>query len=289
MATSFGLGDEPVIIGEDIVTQEDVQKAVRGAGYLGNPSYTQEDVQRAVTDAGYLDLGAPPEFSRQGALAQLEADLMQESMVRDQLREEELLGQQNLKTVNTIPPVSKEMSNTDKVLNTILKHEGGFQISSKDKGNYNSAGDLVGTNFGISAPVYEKYIGKSPSVSDMKNITEDEAREIYKKSYITPVTKNLGIPPESDVFEQVVDMAVNHGYRNAVRITQRAIGNIKDDGKAGPITKKAILKAIKDNPIGFNNSLVNSRSNFYKQIVNKNPSQQEFIKGWLDRASSFIK
>ena len=210
-------------------------------------------------------------------------------MIRDQLREEELLGQQNLKTVNIVPPVSKEMSNTDKVLNTILKHEGGFQISSKDKGNYNSAGDLVGTNFGISAPVYEEYTGKTPSVSDMKNITEDEAREIYKKSYITPVTKNLGIPPESDVFEQVVDMAVNHGYRNTVRIIQRAIGNIKDDGKAGPITKKAILKAIKDNPIGFNNSLVNSRSNFYKQIVNKNPSQQEFIKGWLGRASSFIK
>ena len=31
MATSFGLGDEPVIIGEDIVTQEDVQKAVKAA------------------------------------------------------------------------------------------------------------------------------------------------------------------------------------------------------------------------------------------------------------------
>ena len=104
MATSFGLGDEPVIIGEDIYTQEDVQKAVRGAGYLGTPSYTQEDVQKAVMDAGYLD--APPEFSQQGAIAQLEADLMNDIMIRDQLREEELLGQQNLKTVNTIPPVS---------------------------------------------------------------------------------------------------------------------------------------------------------------------------------------
>ena len=80
MATSYGLGDEPAIIGGDIVTQEDVQKA--------------------VMDAGYLDLGAPPEFSRQGALAQLEADLMQESMVRDQLREEELLGQQNVEVLN---------------------------------------------------------------------------------------------------------------------------------------------------------------------------------------------
>ncbi len=181
------------------------------------------------------------------------------------------------------------MSKIDKVLDTILDHEGGFQISSKDKGNYNSAGDLVGTNFGISAPVYEKYIGKPPSVSDMKNITEGEARKIYKKSYITPVTKNLGIPPESDVFGQVVDMVVNHGYGNTVPIVQRAIGNIKVDGKSGAGTRKAISKELKDNPTGFNNSLVNSRSNFYKQIVNNDPNQQEFIKGWLDRASSFIK
>ena len=98
MATSFGLGDEPVIIGEDIYTQEDVQKAVRGAGYLGTPSYTQEDVQRAVMDAGYLD--APPEFSQQGAIAQLEADLMNDIMIRDQLREEELLGQQNVESLD---------------------------------------------------------------------------------------------------------------------------------------------------------------------------------------------
>ena len=110
MATSFGLGNEPDIIGEDIpsYTQEDVKKAVKGAGYLGTPSYTQEDVQRAVMDAGYLDLDVPPEFSQQGAIAQLEADLMNDIMIRDQLREEELLGQQNLKTINTTPPVSKK-------------------------------------------------------------------------------------------------------------------------------------------------------------------------------------
>jgi len=78
MATSFGLGNEPDIIVEDI------------------PSYTQEDVKKAVKGAGYLDLDVPPEFSQQGAIAQLEADLMNDIMIRDQLREEELLGQQNM-------------------------------------------------------------------------------------------------------------------------------------------------------------------------------------------------
>ena len=108
------------------------------------------------------------------------------------------------------------MSKADEIIDIILKHEGGFQMMPEDAGNYNSEGDLVGTNFGISAPVYEKYIGKVPSVSDMENITEEEARDIYKKDYITPVTKNLGIPEESPAFEQVVDMVVNHGYKNTV-------------------------------------------------------------------------
>ena len=124
MATSFGLGDEPVIIGEDIYTQEDVQKAVRGAGYLGIPSYTQEDVQRAVMDAGYLD--APPEFSQQGAIAQLEADLMNDIMIRDQLREEELLGQQNVEVLN------KQISDpiVDMYKDNLIEFEGNYGNAS---------------------------------------------------------------------------------------------------------------------------------------------------------------
>ena len=63
MATSFGLGNEFDIIGEDIpsYTQEDVQKAVKGAGYLGAPSYTQEAVQRPIMEALWrCSLGSSP-------------------------------------------------------------------------------------------------------------------------------------------------------------------------------------------------------------------------------------
>jgi len=146
MATSFGLGDEPVIIGEDIYTQEDVQKAVRGAGYLGTPSYTQEDVQRAVMDAGYLD--APPEFSQQGAIAQLEADLMNDIMVRDQLREEELLGQQNVKALD-----NEEKDFNFKVLEHIKDREGFRNKTYKD-----SLGKLTaGTGHLLSKEEQKKY------------------------------------------------------------------------------------------------------------------------------------
>ena len=175
MATSFGLGNEPNIIVEDIpsYTQEDVQKAVKGAGYLGTPSYTQEDVQRAVMDAGYLD--APPEFSQQGAIAQLEADLMNDIMIRDQLREEELLGQQNVKALdsqrglkldtNFLREVEGIKTNAyvprDKKTKKALDKSGVTIASGIDLGQW-SEKDLV--NLKVPQPILNKlkpYLGKT--------------------------------------------------------------------------------------------------------------------------------
>ena len=80
MATSFGLGDEPIITGQDI-----------------DLGYSQEDLQKAVQDAGYFDsLDAPEEFSNAGAISQLEQDLMSDTLLRDVLGEEEALGKRNL-------------------------------------------------------------------------------------------------------------------------------------------------------------------------------------------------
>ena len=89
MATSFGLGDEPII------TEQDLD--------LG---YSQEDLQKAVQDAGYFDsLDAPEEFSNAGAISQLEQDLMSDTLLRDVLGEEEALGKRNLAA---LPPISKK-------------------------------------------------------------------------------------------------------------------------------------------------------------------------------------
>ena len=180
------------------------------------------------------------------------------------------------------------MDKIKKVIDTILKHEGGYQNNPKDAGNRNSKGDLVGTNFGISAPVYEEYFGKIPSASDMKGLKKEEAKEIYKKLYIKPVTNNLGISEDSSAFDQVVDMVVNHGYGNTVPIVQRAVGNIKVDGKSGEGTRAAIEKALKENPKAFNNNLVNERKAFYNAIVKSDNSKGVFLDGWLERANSFF-
>lgn len=180
---------------------------------------------------------------------------------------------------------SAKLSEVDIAIDKVLKHEGGYQNSNRDSGNKNSNGDYVGTKFGISAPVYEEVLGRPPSVKDMTSLTRKKAIEIYKSQYVRPVTENLGIEPSSPAFEQALDIVINHGYGNAVPIIQRSIG-APVDGKSGPATRHAVSNM---DGLLLNNSLVDNRKGFYEQIMKSDPSQEEFRKGWLNRAESFRK
>jgi len=57
---------------------------------------------------------------------------------------------------NTLP-----MANFNIAYEIVRGHERGFQIFPQDRGNRNSLGQLVGTNWGINAQVYETYLGSS--------------------------------------------------------------------------------------------------------------------------------
>ena len=168
-------------------------------------------------------------------------------------------------------------------LNNVLKHEGGYQNNKNDAANKNSEGQWVGTNYGITPEAYEEYFEKVPSQQDMMQMTTQQARDIYQKNYIRPIVDNLGVEPSSPIFNQVVDIAVNHGYKGAVVLVQRAAGT-KVDGKAGPATKKAIQEAP---PRELNNALVDARQEEYKRINKSNPDTATFSNGWQARAESF--
>mgnify|MGYP002149219617 FL=1 len=109
----------------------------------------------------------------------------------------------------------------------LLEAEGGYQANPADSGNYNSLGQLVGTNRGISAPVYEDWIGRPPSVTDMKNISLDTALDIYENNYWNV----LGCDEMTSQFvaEIVCDHGVNAGPSRAGRIIQTCC-NIFIDG-----------------------------------------------------------
>ena len=64
-------------------------------------------------------------------------------------------------------------------------------------------------------------------------------------------------------------------------------GRPNADGVMGPATRLAAEQALEEMGPFFHNAIVEERVNFYQRIVQRDPSQNKFLKGWLKRARSF--
>lgn len=172
------------------------------------------------------------------------------------------------------------MADFEKYKNTILEVEGGYQADPDDPGNYNSLGELVGTNHGISARFYERVLGYPPSVSDMKAITKDLALKLYKKYYWDPLLADY-INSQA-VAETFVDHGINAGKRTAIKIMQRVLNenfytNLQVDGIMGNQTLRAINSSPEKELFDLYNQ---ARINYYMSIGNG-----KWIRGWINRVN----
>ena len=148
----------------------------------------------------------------------------------------------------------------EQAIEVILKHEGGFVDHPSDPGGR--------TNFGISQRSY-------PDV-DIKNLTRQGAKEIYKKDYWNPL--KLYLIDNANICLDIFDVAVNSGRSRAVKMAQKLVGT-KEDGGMGVITAKAINEYKGD----FVKDYKHSRKIFYEHLVKSNPKFKVFIRGWLKR------
>lgn len=142
----------------------------------------------------------------------------------------------------------------------ILKIEGGYVDDPTDRGGE--------TKFGISAKAY-------PGV-DIKNLTIEEATEIYRVDYwdgyrcgeLNPVPGIL-----------LFDAVVQHNPKTAVRLLQEAAG-VHIDGTIGPNT---IAAANDDDPRQIMLDNIRERAMYYHSIVTANSSQVKFLPNWYRR------
>lgn len=178
------------------------------------------------------------------------------------------------------------MANFDSAIALILKNEGGFQKHPNDKGNYNSKKELVGTKYGISAPVLEQWKGYPVQESDMRNLTQIEAKEIYKKNYWYRIKGNE--IQDQDNAEIIFDHAVNTGVGGAGKLVQTTLNtlgkNLIVDGGIGAKTIHALNTV---DPYRFFESFKQARINFYKSI--SAGSNSVFAMGWIKRVLEFEK
>lgn len=122
--------------------------------------------------------------------------------------------------------------------------EGGMDRDRNDPGNYVN-GTLVGTKYGIDAASHPK--------EDIKNLTKDQARDIFWEDYWTE-NRCDDLPfPFGEAF---FDVCVNNGRGRADQL----------------------LKLSRDTS-GF----LNARDAFYRRLAAKRPKSRGFLQGWLDR------
>jgi len=157
----------------------------------------------------------------------------------------------------------QEMSKFDDIIEVVLEHEGGYVNDPKDPGGE--------TNFGIAKRSH-------PDV-DIKNLTKEDAKEIYKEVYWDK-NKVESLPEE--LWHIYFDMCVNQGKSRAVKIIQRAVngkgGSLTVDGGMGPMTITAIGKSRVEL-----DRVRAYRVKYYADLVTRKPDLERFYFGWFKR------
>lgn len=115
-------------------------------------------------------------------------------------------------------------------------------------------------------------------------VTEDEARNIYTKKYVTFPRFNL-LP--TVIQPLVIDWGVISGPQLVIMQLQ-GILKVKADGVIGPDTLRGIGSLTPEGIIRLNNALVSARVKQAGRIVSKDPSQVKYLNGWLNRALEFL-
>lgn len=169
-----------------------------------------------------------------------------------------------------------DQKDIDAVIENILASEGGFVNSIHDDGG--------ATNYGITLATLRQEAGfRNATIADIKHLDIEEAKRIYQEKYCAPFVKLTN----ACCFKFIVNGAVQHGVNGMVKILQRAL-NLKVDGILGSATWTRIL-VNEASPTTFLADIVAQRCEYYADIVDNNPTQLKFIKGWLNRLAKDLR
>lgn len=162
-----------------------------------------------------------------------------------------------------------------KAVEFVMNNEGGYVFDKNDFGG--------ATKYGISQRSY-------PSLN-IKELQREDAIKIYYCDYW--LKGKFEQIPDENVATKVFDFTINFGQRASTIVLQRALRsvgiNVQEDGLFGPQTLSATIFCC--NPKNAENrakmlitALKSEAAGYYRSIVAKNPSQQKFLVGWLNRA-----
>ena len=144
-------------------------------------------------------------------------------------------------------------NNFNDCLNRVLKDEGGYTNDPNDSGGP--------TNFGITIADYRSYINSKGTAKDVKNMSVDQAKDIYRRKYWDALGCD-SLP--SGVDYTCFDYGVNSGLGRPRKALQR-------------------FKSLKGTELIT--AINNERTAFLKALAASQPKDQKFLKGWLSRVN----
>ena len=168
----------------------------------------------------------------------------------------------------------------DAILDDVIRREGRrFTSDPADRGGP--------TKFGITQATLSAWRGSQVTADDVRRLAEAEARDIYQRRYVEgPGFDTLPDPLRA----QVVDDGVLSGPRTAVRDLQRAstLGGerIAVDGRLGPQTRAAVERC---GARVTHARLIQVRAERIARLVQRDPAQARFLRGWLRRVTAFVE
>jgi len=171
------------------------------------------------------------------------------------------------------------MDRFEKIFDYLLKVEGGYSNDKFDKGGK--------TKYGIIEIEARKYGYEG----HMRDMPIEIARDIYDKKYYR--SNRLNEVVNDKIALSICDWIVNSGTWGAKK-AQQALNiingsDLATDGKIGNQTLFALNHVDAEKFLEVYHRL---QRNFYISIVRNKPTQQVFLKGWLnrvDKKEKFLK
>ena len=167
----------------------------------------------------------------------------------------------------------------DYAINNVLKHEGGYADHENDPGGP--------TNFGISL-TFLKSILPDSTTDDIKNLSIDDAKDIYKKYWWDKYHYEAinSLPLATKIFDMSVNMGAKESHEIVQRICNLYNNKLEIDGILGTNTIATLNEiCLHGDEEELINKIVKNQVLFYVALVNKNPKLKIFLQGWLNRAA----
>lgn len=167
-------------------------------------------------------------------------------------------------------------------------NEGGFSNNPNDKGGATFSGFTIGTLRRLSAQIHSHDFDKDGDgdidVEDLKKLDWDDL-VVMADTYWNPMYDQIVHPI---VAIKTYDFGFNCGTVSGAKLLQKAVNRtlgrdaVVVDGKFGPKSLSMVNSCGADILL---KNLIQVAKEHYQDIVNADPTQQGFLKGWFNRAN----